>query len=59
MFRRLINNNIKTAGIRRLSSDSNNHKIVEELQEVNRSLSYIYFSALTINITLCAIALKK
>ncbi len=59
MFRRLINNNIKTIGIRRLSNDCNNHRIVEELQEVNRSLSYIYFSALTINITLCAIALKK
>ncbi len=59
MFRRLINNNIKTIGVRTLSNCSNNDKIVEQLQEVNRSLSYIYFSALTINITLCAIALKK
>ena len=59
MFRRLINNNVKTIGIRRLSNCSNNDKIAEQLQEVNRSLSYIYFSAFTINITLCAIALKK
>ena len=59
MFRRLINNNVKTIGIRRLSNNCNNHRIVEELQEVNRSLSYIYLSAFTINLTLCAIALKR
>ena len=59
MFRRLINNNVKTIGIRRLSNNCNNHRIVEELQEVNRSLNYIYFSAFTINLTLFAIALKS
>jgi hypothetical protein len=59
MFRRLINNNVKTIGIRRLSNNCNNHRIVEELQELNRKLSYIYFSAFTINVTLCAIALKS
>ena len=42
MFRMLINNNVKTIGVRKLSNCSNN-KIVEELQEVNRSLNYIYF----------------
>jgi hypothetical protein len=59
MFRRIINNNVKTIGIRRLSNNCNNHRIVEELQEVNRLLNYIYFSAFTINLTLFAIALKS
>ena len=56
MFRRLINNNIKTIGIRRLSSDSNNHRIVEELQEVNRTLNYIYLNTLLLNIVTCITA---
>jgi hypothetical protein len=59
MFRRLINNNIKTIGVRRFTHCSNNDKIVEELQKVNRSLNYMYGSLFTINITLCVIALKK
>ena len=60
MFRRLINNNIKTIGIRTLSNcNNNNNKIVEELQKVNRSLNYMYGTLFAINITLCAIVLKK
>ena len=42
MFRRLINNNIKTIGIIRLSNDNNYHKIIQQLDEVNRTLNYIH-----------------
>ena len=59
MFCRLINKNIKTIGIRRLTNCSNNDKIVEELQKVNCSLNYMYGSLFTINITLCVIDLKR
>lgn len=42
MFRRLINNNVQNIGVRRLSNDNNNHKIIQQIDEVNRTLNYIY-----------------
>ena len=52
MFRRLINNNVKIIGIRRFSNDYN-HKIVKELDKINRTLDYIYFNTLLLNIVTC------
>ena len=56
MFKRLVNNNFKTIGIRRLSnntSNNNNHRIVDELKEINRSLNYIYLNTFIINLAAC------
>lgn len=43
MFRSLINNNIKTIGIRRLSNCSSNCIVLEELKQMKSSLESIYF----------------
>jgi hypothetical protein len=53
MFRRLINNNVKTIGIRRLSNDSDNNKISKQLDEVNRTLNFIYLNSLLLNLLVC------
>jgi hypothetical protein len=54
MLRRIINKNIKTIGVRKLSHDSNNNnKIVEELKEINRSLNYIYLNTFILSIVAC------
>jgi hypothetical protein len=58
MFRRLINNNVKIIGIRRLSNDINNHKIVKELDKVNRTLNYIYLNTFILNIVTCITAIN-
>jgi hypothetical protein len=49
MFRMLINNNVKTIGIRRLSNDCNNHRIVEQLEQINNALQAIAISLCTLN----------
>ena len=55
MFKRLVNNNFKTIGIKRLSNitSNNNHIIVDELKEINRSLNYIYLNTFIINLVAC------
>jgi hypothetical protein len=56
MLRRIVNNNFKAIAIRRLSDNScnnNNHRIVEELKEINRSLKYIYLNTFILNIVMC------
>ncbi len=58
MFRRLINNNVKTIGVRRLSNDNNNHKIIQQLDEVNRTLNYIYLNTFILNIVTCITAIN-
>jgi hypothetical protein len=52
MFRRLVNNNYKAIGIRRLSDNTikYNYELLGELKEINRSLNYMYFNTLSINI---------
>ncbi len=52
MFRRLINNNVKTIGIRRLSNDSNNNRIVKELEQIRNALNTIAISLCGINFVL-------
>ncbi len=59
MFRRLINNNVKTIGIRRVSNDCNNHRIVEELKKINSTLEFIYFNTIVMNLTLCLISITN
>lgn len=56
MFRRLINNNIKTIGIRRLSNESNNHIIVGELTLIRNALQAIAISLCGLNFI---VALKR
>lgn len=50
MFRRLINTNIKTIGVRRLSNNNNNHRIVEELEKINSSLQAIAIALIGTNL---------
>ncbi len=51
MFRRLINNNIKTIGVRRLSNDSNNlYKMYECLYTLNYIV--IIYIMILINLSL-------
>jgi hypothetical protein len=49
MFRRLINNNVKTIGIKRLSNESNNHRIVQELEQIKNALQAIAISLCGLN----------
>jgi hypothetical protein len=53
MFKRLVNNNFKIIGIRKLSNNicnNNNHRIVDELKEINRSLNYIHINTFIVNL---------
>ncbi len=50
MFRRLINNNIKTIGIRKFSNNNNNHRIVKELENINSSLQAIAIALIGTNL---------
>ena len=50
MFRRLINNNSKTIGIRRFSNNNNNHRIVQELEQINSDLQAIAISLCGLNL---------
>jgi hypothetical protein len=52
MFRRLINNNIKTIGIRKFYNDNNNHRIIQELKQINDSLRAIAIFLCGLNIIL-------
>lgn len=58
MFRRIINNNVKTIGVRRLSSDSNIQTIVKELKEMNQTLVVLYINSLCLNVLMCIKSLK-
>jgi hypothetical protein len=55
MFRRIINNNIKTIGIRKFSNDNNNHRIVEELVKIRNALQGIRNALQGITICICGL----
>jgi hypothetical protein len=52
MFRRLTNNTVKTIGIRKFSNDNNNHRIVEELVKIRRTLERIVICGFCLNFIL-------